>query len=51
MLLKSGEEVPQKEEIGFIYILLKDTSKIALEAKMVEEEQTKKRTLEEITKV
>jgi hypothetical protein len=54
MLLKEGEQVPKKDEIGFIYSLLVDSSKPKIQnsdSKMVvEDEETKKRKLEEITK-
>ncbi len=53
MLLKEGEQVLKKDEIGFIYSLLVDKSKKApnSDSKMTaEDEETKKRNLEEITK-
>lgn len=55
MLLKKGDQVDEKDEIGFIYVLVKDSSKPknqkAENQMVVEDEETKKRKLEEITKL
>jgi hypothetical protein len=54
MLLRAGESVLQKDEIGFIYIMKNDLSKPKPQDKVEEikeeEEVNKKRKIEEISK-